>query len=278
MHVARVIPAFHLVIAAVSALAAPPLTTIQDTLYNADGTLFVGSAEFAWRSFTASDGSYIVMNQTSLRIVNGALKVRLVPTANATSVAYYTVRYTSDGRTMFTESWVVPASGTALRVADVRVAAPPGGGGSSGGGGTPSTVSMSDVAGLTEALAARPTRGQGFTPGRAAFIDDTGALSSVTGSLGDCIRVDGTAGVCGSGSGGTGPTFVDMEVPAGAINGSNALFTLAYSPAPAASLHLYRNGILQKAGLDYTLSGPILTFIAGAIPQSGDALLASYRR
>lgn len=268
MHVARVIPAFHLVLAAVSALAAPPLTTIQDTLYNADGSLFGGNAEVAWRSFTASDGSYIVMNQTSLRIVNGALKVRLIPTVDATSAAYYTVRYSSDGRTMFTETWVVPASPTPLRVADVRVAAPPG-----GGGVTPSTVSISDVAGLAEALAARPTRGQGFTPGRAAVLDATGALSSASGGLGDCLRVDGTAGSCASGL-----SFVDMEVPSGAINGSNASFTLAHAPAPASSLHIYRNGILLMAGFDFTLSGSTLTFVAGAVPQSGDTLITSYRR
>jgi hypothetical protein len=281
MHCARVIPAFTLFLAAVSALAAPPLTLIQDTLYNADGSPFTGNAEVAWRSFTASDGSYIVMNQTSLRVVAGALKVRLVPTSNATSAAYYTVRYTSDGRTMFTEVWVVPPSAVALRVADVRVAAPPSGGsgGGGGGGGLPSTVTINDVVGLTEALAARPLRGQGYLPGRAALVDESGALVGASGDLGDCVRVDGTSGPCGSGgASGSGPVFVDQETPSGAINDTNTVFALASAPSPAVSLHVFRNGILLKAGFDYTLSGSTLTFVAGAVPQSGDTLLASYRK
>lgn len=59
----------------------------------------------------------------------------------------------------------------------------------------------------------------------------------------------------------------------GAINGVNTVFTLAVSPG---FLALYRNGILQssQAGGDYTLSGNTITFNAGAVPQTGDNLLA----
>src|ERR1035441_5190113 len=60
-------------------------------------------------------------------------------------------------------------------------------------------------------------------------------------------------------------------------NGSNACFTLSAVPAPTSSLYLYRNGVLQKAGLDYNLSGNIVQFLAGSTPQPGDTLLASYR-
>ena len=34
---------------------------------------------------------------------------------------------------------------------------------------------------------------------------------------------------------------------------------------------------MQKSGLDYTLSTNVITFLAGAIPQTGDTLLAWYR-
>src|ERR1019366_2514165 len=61
------------------------------------------------------------------------------------------------------------------------------------------------------------------------------------------------------------------------LNGSNASFTLSAVPAPTSSLYLYRNGVLQKAGLDYNLSGNIVQFLAGSTPQPGDTLLASYR-
>jgi hypothetical protein len=61
------------------------------------------------------------------------------------------------------------------------------------------------------------------------------------------------------------------------VDGANAAFTLANPPSPAVSLALYRNGMLQKAGLDYALSGSTVQFVTAATPQPGDTLLASYR-
>jgi hypothetical protein len=48
-------------------------------------------------------------------------------------------------------------------------------------------------------------------------------------------------------------------------------------PNPAASLAVYRNGMLQEQGLDYTLSGNQIQFVAASAPQPGDTLVASYR-
>jgi hypothetical protein len=70
---------------------------------------------------------------------------------------------------------------------------------------------------------------------------------------------------------------VDLEIPSGTIDGVNAVFHTSVAPAPAQSLHFFRNGILQRAGTDYALVGTTVTFVAGAIPQPGDILLASYR-
>jgi hypothetical protein len=70
---------------------------------------------------------------------------------------------------------------------------------------------------------------------------------------------------------------VDGEVPGGTLDGSNATFTLANTPNPASSLALFRNGLLQKQSGDYTLSANSISFQTGAVPQPGDALLASYR-
>jgi len=77
---------------------------------------------------------------------------------------------------------------------------------------------------------------------------------------------------------GTGsPTnFTDGEIPAGTVNGTNVSFTLGSSPNPAASLRLYRNGMLV-AGSEYTLSGSSITFVAARTPQTGDSLTAYYR-
>lgn len=81
-----------------------------------------------------------------------------------------------------------------------------------------------------------------------------------------------------SASNGTAANFADSEVPSGTINGTNAAFTLANTPT-GTSLHLYKNGVRQSPGAsnDYTLATNTITFNAGNIPQTGDALLADYR-
>lgn len=76
--------------------------------------------------------------------------------------------------------------------------------------------------------------------------------------------------------GAVAPNFADAEVPSGLINGTNAAFTLLHTPA-GSSLQLYRNGIVQTAGIDYTLSGSAITFNQVSIPQTSDALIAWYR-
>ena len=64
-------------------VAAPTLTTIQDTLYKADGSRFDGVAQIEWKSFQAADGSEIPQQTISVKVVAGGLRIALVPTANA---------------------------------------------------------------------------------------------------------------------------------------------------------------------------------------------------
>src|SRR5262249_4436764 len=137
--------------------------------------------------------------------------------------------------------------------------------------GTP--VQESDVVGLISDLGARPLKGPAYAVGRVAWVNAVGSLETVVGSPSDCVRVDGTSGPCG----GPLPGFTDNEAPAGLVDGANTTFVLAAVPNPAGSLVLYRNGVLQKAGLDYALSGNTIQFVAGATPQPGDTLLTSYR-
>lgn len=270
--------------------AAPPLTTIQDVLFNSDGSRFNGVITISWQSFEASDTSNIAASSERLQIANGILYVPLVPTTNADTPAVYTVQYNSGGSTVYTETWAVPPSSAPLRVRDVRLApgtvtgsaptpsSPPSSGSVTPPGGSTS-LQITDVTGLQNALTIRPTEGTAFAVSRAAVIDSTGALDGATGNLSDCLHVDGTTGPCGSGGGGgTGSgTFVDAEFPSGTINGTNAIFTLASAPAPASSLEMFRNGLLLDQGSDYTLSGNSVTFLSAAVPQAGDVLLASYR-
>jgi uncharacterized coiled-coil protein SlyX len=73
------------------------------------------------------------------------------------------------------------------------------------------------------------------------------------------------------------PTFVDLEIPGGSINGINSVFTLSVTPSPASSLILIKNGMKLSPPGDYSLSGSTILFSAGAVPQTGDLVVASYR-
>jgi hypothetical protein len=272
---------FAVVLLACYSIAAPVLTTIQDVLYKADGQPFNGTLTISWNSFQSADNSAIVMQELTVKVINGNLRVRLVPSSTGTPPIDYLVTYNSDGRIQFHERWSVPASATPLRVRDVRV--PPtgtgtGGGGTGGSSGTGTgtltgPVPESQVTGLISDLAARPIKGPAFAAGRTAVVDGSGLVESASGNATDCMHVDGSSGPCGGGA----PTFVDGDLPTGIVDGSNATFALTAVPAPSTSLSFYRNGMLQKPTLDYNATGNSVQFLTGATPQPGDTLLASYR-
>lgn len=256
--------------------AQPVLTTIQDVLFRADGTRFNGTVTISWKPFVSSGSSFIPQQGLRVDVVNGVFKTKLVPTTNATAGANYEVQFASQGKYLFTETWAVPPSTVSLKVRDVRVT-------SGTVVGNPPVFGqlsqISDVEGLENELLLRPMRGFNFGLGRAAMINSTGQIDAVQGNLSDCVRVDGSASPCSTGDSGVGTTvgFVDGETPAGSVNSSNATFTLASTPAPAASLLLYRNGLLMRSGIDYLLSGQTITFLTQSLPQTGDSLIANYR-
>jgi hypothetical protein len=257
---------------AAAAAAAPPLTTIQDVLYKADGSRFSGLLVISWKSFEASDRSNITTHSVTVKVVSGALRVQLVPTTTGTPSGSYLVKYNSDGKVQFEETWSVPPAAQALRVRDVRVAI---GAGQVGNDTLTTPIQETDVTGLAADLTARPVKSAAYAPGRALFANAEGALEAVTGSAYDCVRVDGSSGPCGGGT--DTASFVDGETPAGLVNGINVTYTLSGIPSPVSSLALYRNGLRVKANLDYTIAGNTIIFATAATPQSGDILLANYR-
>lgn len=265
-----------LLVAAAAMQAQPALTTIQDILYRADGTRFNGEIFISWNAFEAGDTSNIATAQVKLPIVNGVLSVQLVPTTTASAGANYQVTYNSQGEFQFSQVWAVPPSSIPLRVSAVLVSSGTVvGGGGGGAGAITGSIAISGVTGLAAALAVLPMEGVGYAPGFAAVINASGQLTAATGNLGDCVRVDGSSGPCGGG--GVLPQFSDGETPSGVINGSNTVFTLAFTPSPTNSVQLYLNGLRMDQGLDYTLSGSTVTFASASAPQTGDVLLASYR-
>lgn len=70
---------------------------------------------------------------------------------------------------------------------------------------------------------------------------------------------------------------ITTETPTGTIDGANDEFTLANIPLEGEVL-LFHNGLLvfNDASGDYERDGTGLTFKAGAIPETGDRLLAVY--
>ncbi|MGB6943536.1 MAG: hypothetical protein WBE37_14145 [Bryobacteraceae bacterium] len=112
------------------------------------------------------------------------------------------------------------------------------------------------------------TQGGDYTLASNAVTFQTGALPQT----GDVLAASYRLSVSIPGVG-----FVDQEVPAGAINGVNAIYTLSQTPSPSTSLAVYRNGLRMTSGVDYTLSGAVITFMAGLVPQSSDTLSCSYR-
>ncbi len=68
---------------------------------------------------------------------------------------------------------------------------------------------------------------------------------------------------------------VDNETPRGTIDGTNALFTLAFTPNPISSLHLYLNGLRQQFNSDFFIGENRVHFVVA--PQPGDKILADYR-
>jgi hypothetical protein len=260
---------------AIPLLAGPIVTTIQDVVYNADGTPYNGFAVIKWTPFVAGDTSQIATQSVTVNITAGGLMVQLVPTTNATPAGYYAVTFTSAGNDQFTQTWAVPPSTVPLRVQAVLM--------STGAGASPlitgtTPIAESGVIGLLADLAVRPLEGSAYATGRVAVIDAMGLLEGIAGDVSDCVHVDGSSGPCGTAGAGTaGPNFTDAEVPAGPMNGANGSFTLSAVPIPTSSLALYRNGVLQKPGLDYNLSGNSIQFLTASTPQGGDTLLASYR-
>lgn len=74
-----------------------------------------------------------------------------------------------------------------------------------------------------------------------------------------------------------GQIFHDAVVPAGAVDGKNAVFLLPAAPFPTRSLMLVRNGVVQKIGNDFVLSGARVTFTSKSVPQIDDLLQSWFR-
>ena len=86
-------------------------TTIQDTVYNADGSVASGTVLVSWTSFsTAANGTVAAGNLTATIGADGLLSLNLTPNAGATPAGtYYTAVYHLASGAVSKEYWLVPA-------------------------------------------------------------------------------------------------------------------------------------------------------------------------
>lgn len=105
-----------------AAAAQVATTTIQDTVYRADGTPASGMVLVTWPTFTTAAGQAVAAGTTSATIgPNGALSLTLAPNANATPTGtYYTAVLHLDDGTTSQQYWVVPVSATPVTLAAVE--------------------------------------------------------------------------------------------------------------------------------------------------------------
>lgn len=64
------------------------------------------------------------------------------------------------------------------------------------------------------------------------------------------------------------------ETPSGVINGSNTVYTLANTPANSAGVIVILNRLMQRNGIDYTISGATITFTFA--PATNSEIYAQY--
>jgi hypothetical protein len=81
---------------------------------------------------------------------------------------------------------------------------------------------------------------------------------------------------------GSSPGFVKKlaedvynEIPTGEINGSNLTFELEYSPI-LGSEHVYLNGLVQRRGIDYTITDNYINLAMAPFP--GEMIICSYSK
>jgi hypothetical protein len=250
------------------------LTQISDTVLNPDGSPFNGTVIITWTGSGVSTGSAPAPYSTSAKIYNGVLSIALAPSVNASPQAFYVATFNSrNGLLSWVETWQVGVSSVPLTLSQVRTNVANTGG--SSGSGT-SSISIGQVTGLSSYLNALSNSLNTITATVGGFNSTVSGLNSSVANLTNIVN--GLASAPSSGaSSSSSPSFFDGEIPQGAVNGTNAVFTLTNAPNPAASLSLFRNGVLQQGGIDFSLSGSTITFMTASVPRLGDLVQASYR-
>ena len=288
-------------------------TTITGTITDPAGDPLSGACSVqAVGPFTAASGWRVVAAPTVVRFSGGAFTTALAPTDSATpagqcyKVTSSVPQQTVNGRSVGPYSWgprywLVPTNANSVAIGTVEMTCPP-----------PSPawlIQWQQLAQNGAQVGQAPVwSGASWQPGTALAsaawglilgrLSDQADLRTAITPGGDLTGAVNAATVIGIQVNAVAPgapadgqymrwkaansrwelvTFVDQETVAGTIDGTNHIFTLVSAPFPPAGLVLFRNGIVQKQGFDYDLSGTTITFRTVAVPQPDDVLLAWYR-
>jgi len=97
-------------------------TTVQDTIYNADGTAASGTVIVSWPAFSTAAGQSIPAGSRSIVLgSSGSLSVALAANAGGSPIgSYYTAIYHLNDGAVSREYWTVPVSSTAVTLAAIR--------------------------------------------------------------------------------------------------------------------------------------------------------------
>lgn len=267
--------------------AAPTTTCISDKFRDPQGNLQSGritiTPDLAWQ--ISSSGDQVAPKTIFVSVgTPGTFTVCLVPT-DAVSVTghYYNVTYTigsqSTTAVSWNKVWVVPTSGSTLKIRDVEQAAPTG-----------TAYNYLNLANITTP-STNPTSGYIFAYSKSSnpcWLNSSGTetcAAGVSGSItrGSIITAQGSSplwAVLPPGS--TGKVLaMGANEPAWTTLGSGLNTVLGYSGIPAtAGLIPFASGtagtVTTDAGLSYALSGTLLTAThgfyqaAGAMPSGVD--------
>lgn len=279
----------YLCLLCATAAAALAQTTISDTIrVGAGNGYFSGRVVISGPNMACAGVTYAQW-PLDVRVTAGVFEAVLAPSAACDPQGVYAVRFIPDRGTEWVERWIVPSSATPLTLSQVPRAtvnvptyfiAPAQISRAGGTVGQVMTVLSSGVWGPANLAASDLTMG-GDVAGTAAAA----VVRRIRGILYDpAAPTEGQVYVYDAANGQFTPrtingAYADLEVPAGTLDGVNTDFTLAQAPFPVGSLHLYRNGLLQKRGDggDYSITGNVITFYPDSLPQAGDLLQASYR-
>lgn len=94
------------------AIAQVTTTTVQDTVYSANGTPASGTVVVSWNTFTTAGGQTVPAGNTSVTLAaGGQLTIALAPNAGSTPMgSYYTAIFHLNDGTSNREYWVIPVT------------------------------------------------------------------------------------------------------------------------------------------------------------------------